>query len=227
MRRASIGTAALLAGVLLAAAPPAVYADYSPSDFPSTAEVSDAIGRAGTWSRYVTKTDRTGGWVVGARPSDCASDRSYAGVTNTRSAHYSEEVNASGRQLTYSASVSFYKFPSEAKARAALKRVQAQVRSCPRYTEWVCTQCDGIFDIWQRISPISNVGDRTVAWAGKSQGNIGDRYRSAAVLDRNNIIKATVATSIFGDPNGPRFPTAPPTKTELRDLAETAYATLP
>lgn len=57
-------------------------------------------------------------------------------------------------------------------------------------------------------------------------GNIGERYRSAAVLDRDNIIKVSV--SIFGDAGGSPFPAARPTKPELRELAETAgTATFP
>lgn len=224
MRSASIGTAALLTGALLAATPAAAYADYSPSDFPSTADVSDAIGRGGSWERYLGKTYRSGDWVVGARPAQCASDRAYATVTHRRSAYYTK-MRSSGSQLGYSAAVELYKFPSKARARAALKKVQAHVRSCPTYTEWVCTQCDGIFDVWQRISPVPNAGDKTVAWAGRSMGNIGDRYRSAAVLDRDNIIKVSV--SIFGDAGGSRFPSARPTKPEVRDLAAAAYNNLP
>ena len=224
MKRTSGGTATLLAGALLVATPVAAFADYSPSDFPSSAEVGDAIGRGGSWDRYLSKNYSNADWVLGARPARCASDGPFAAATDNRSASYSR-MRSSSNQLAYNAQVAIYKFPNKAKARAALTKVQAHVRSCPSYTEWVCTQCDGIFDVWQRLSPIPNAGDRTVAWAGKFAGNIGERYRSAAVLDRDNIIKVSV--SIFGDAGGSRFPSARPTKPELRKLAETAYSNLP
>ena len=224
MKRISGGTATLLAGALLVATPVAALADYSPSDFPSSAEVGDAIGRGGSWDRYLSKNYSKADWVLGARPAQCASDGPFAAATDNRSASYGM-MRSSTSRLGYNAQVAIYKFPSEAKARAALTKVQAHVRSCPSYTEWVCTQCDGIFDVWQRLSPIPNAGDRTVAWAGKLGGNVGERYRSAAVLDRDNIIKVSV--SIFGDAGGSRFPSVRPTKPELRELAETAYSNLP
>lgn len=224
MRRSLSGTAVLITGALVAACPTAAFADYSPSDFPSSSEVSEALETGGTWDRYVTKNSSKAGWVVGARPSRCASDRPYAAVTDRRYAYYNKLLNGP-HAIRYSADVAIFKFSTKPRARAALEKIRAHVRSCPSYTEWVCTQCDGIFDVWQRMSPIRNVGDQTVAWAGKSMGNLGDRYRSAAILDRDNIIKVTV--SIGGDTEGPVFPRLSPTKTEVRGLAEVAYNTLP
>jgi hypothetical protein len=121
--------------------------------------------------------------------------------------------------------VTLYRFSSRTSARSAVKKTKQHVRTCPGYTEWVCTHCDGICDVWQHLAPISNVGDRTVAWAGRLHGNVGERFRAAVVLDRRYAIKVQV--SVGKDAGGLRFPAVRPTKGELRRLARYAYLSLP
>ncbi len=212
--RALIGVV-FVGGVLAGTIGPAS-ASFSPSDFPTTND---------SWERYLTKNVYNGNSVVGARPARCASDTPFTKVLVRRSAYYNL-LRQSAREPSASASVTLYKFGSRGKARAALKKVKRHVLACPSYTEWVCTNCDGIWDVWQQLASIPNVGDRTVAWAGRTMGNVGERFRTAAVLDRNYVIE--VQLSIGKDAGGSsRFPSQRPPKSALREWAEAAYNSLP
>lgn len=197
--------------------PASAQAAFTPSDFPSA-------NADGGWERYVSKNVYDSNTVVGARPARCASDKPFARSTVQRSAYYNR-TRRTVNQPFYSASVTLYDFGSRGKASAALRKVKKHVRTCPSYTEWVCNNCDGIWDVWQKLAAISRVGDKTVAWAGRTMGNVGERYRSAAVLDRNYVIKVQIA--VGKDAGGSRFPSDRPSKRTLRDFATVAYNALP
>ena len=127
----------------------------------------------------------------------------------------------------FSASVTLYRFGSSGAAKRALKRVKAHVKGCPKYTEWVCTQCDGIFDVWQQLASVPTIGDGTVAWAGRQMDNFGSRFRKAVVRDGRIVIEARVSVGSADPTVGPRFPSTRPTKGQLRKVATTAYWAAP
>lgn len=211
-----------ITGVLMVGAP--VSAAFTPGDFPTTSDVRDAIGRGGTWDRYVHKNYPDGDYVLGARPAQCASDRPFSDAVSSRSAYFTKQ-RLTARQVNYNASVTLYQFKSRAKARAAFAKVRVHVQSCPKYTQWYCTQCDGIDDVWQQPAQIPNVGDATYAWAGRSMSNFGERYRTAVVLDYKDIVQVKVAIMAKGISSP--FPASRPSKPELRRWADIAYASAP
>ena len=206
-----------LAGValLVAAATPS-HADIGRSDFPSAAALEQAVGESEDWSRYVSKTDQGG--VLGSRPRGCKSDGPFRAAREFRSATYWPNRADPGADVAYTAGITVHRFGSARSAARAVKRARAFVTRCPKSTEWVCTQCDGIYTTWQRPTPLRRVGEQSVALAGRQMGNFGSRFRSVVARDATTVVRVSVAVGST-DVDGPRFPTTRPTKAQVRAVA--------
>lgn len=213
MKRALATTAC--AGLVFTAAPAA--ADIAPESFPSPGEVGVALGVTGAWTQTQYEPD-SGRDVVGARPSNCRSDRPFRDATEYQLATYETDATSDTELF---ASIIQYRFTSSGRAKKSLKRVRATVKRCPKFTEWVCTECDGIADYRQKLSAIRQVGDRTVAYAGKSRSVLGSRYRTAVVRDGRRVFEVVLRVTSLDI--SPVYPTAGPSKRQLRRLAEVTY----
>lgn len=209
------GIAVVCLGLVVAAAGPSP-ASITRSDFPSAAAVEQAVGQSQGWSRYLSKPNQGG--VLGSRPRGCRSDLPFKQEREFRRATYWPNQPDAGATVAYTAGITVHRFSSARAAARAMKRAQTFVKRCPKSTEWVCTQCDGIYTTWQRLTRLRRVGDQSFAVVGRQMENFGSRFRSVVARDGRIVIRADVSTGST-DVDGPRFPTTRPTKAQVRAVA--------
>lgn len=202
---------ALVASSLVAsssvASPPvgaaAARADIVRSDFPSKAYVKSVMRGKGQW--YSGLGDPNAG-PLDAIPAQCRSNLTLASATEFRSRSYTGPVKRSSKYLGQ-VQATIYRFATRATARQAVNYLAAQVAACPQYREWVCQDCDGVWDVTQRPIAGHRVGTQSTAWNSRRAGlGISNGHVIAA---RTGKVVVVVEVAHQGDPVELRTPPRP------------------
>jgi hypothetical protein len=193
----------VLAGAMLvgASVPATAGAAITRSDFPSLSYVKTAIGGSGAWGRAFSREG-----PLGAKPARCRSDLPFSAAREYRSAWYNGPLRST-RSLTGVTSIKVYRFGSASSARRAMAKAEAFVTDCPKSTEWVCTNCDGVWDIRRKLAPARRVGTQSFAWKEVSAGLGVENSRVIAARTGRTVVVVNVGHQT--DPVDARTPKAP------------------
>jgi hypothetical protein len=181
---------------------------------PSTADVREAMDGTGSWMRVVVPPDEGG--PIGAKPRRCRSDLPFAAATDERSAYYTGTPRRGVDAESAVAQVIVLRFASRGDAADAVRASIRQIRGCDAWTEWVCTQCDGIADLTARPTRLGQVGQQSVAWAGTSFSNGKARQRVVVARSGATVVRVTASYGRFPGTGPFTWPERPSAATALR-----------
>ena len=194
--------------VALTAAVTPASAKLRPSDFPSASKVRAVLEGSGRWQRKW----RQPVVMIGSRPARCDSARPFRDASQGLSASYSKRRIPWDQQQDKWATVTVYEYESAESARAAVAAARTLANSCPKSTEWYCTQCDGVITYWR--SPVGRppVGASATSWIGKTEDLGRTRYRTVVASSRNLVLEITLYTGTRPGTTPFRFPPVTPSR---------------
>lgn len=195
-------------------------ADLRPSDFPTKYQVRTLLDKSGRWQRQ---------WLepvtpIGSRPTRCDSTTPFRDASQELSASYSRQRWPGNQRHTKSATVVVYEYASAESASAAVDAARTLAESCPKSTEWYCTQCDGVITYWRTPVGRPPLGEESASWIGKTEDLGRTRYRTVVARAGSIVVDVTISV---GTPPGTipfRFPKATPSQTRAVRLTREVLA---
>ena len=191
MNKLRVGSVALLAALVplillgVVSEPAQAVATISNSDFPSTRVVKDVIGENGRLYVY------SGGFAtLGGKPHDCRSDKQMLRYRAVRARSYS---GTGGGSVYPGAEIVILRYASSDSARDAVNRNASYPRRCPKVTEWVCNQCDGISTSWRTRVSAARVGRQSVAWKFRQVDNFKSTGYAVVARQGATVVRVTVS----------------------------------
>jgi hypothetical protein len=95
------------------------------------------------------------------------------------------------------AKVDVYRYDSVRAARQAVSQNASYPQRCPKVTEWVCTQCDGIWTTWRTRVPAAQVGAQSVAWRFRELSNAKAKGYTIVARRGTTVVRVTVGRSRY------------------------------
>ncbi|GAA4811998.1 hypothetical protein GCM10025786_15960 [Nocardioides caeni] len=216
--RSGVVLALLLSLLLAAFGSTAGPAQAAPSPFPTAASVKDAVFGTGSWSARNWGAEGT----IGGRPAACRSDQQMVAHRARGARSY---YGATTGSVWMSSEVEVLRYRSVAEARQDLRRSGSYPRRCPRVTEWVCEECDGISTTWRTRVAVQRAGSESVGWSFKRVDNL-KAVGYTMVARRGTtlvLVTLTLTRDVFGA-NGWVYPRLP-RKAAIVRLARLAIRT--
>lgn len=206
-----LGASAAPAPRELVAAPAVISADQ----FLTRSPVRRELAGRGKWVRNLGEPDFL---PLGANPAQCRSDLPFAGAVASQGAFYFGPLRSTKR-FYGEAQVTVREYPDAAAAQAAVTAAAAFAIACPQSTEWVCEQCDGVWDYQRTPARGRKVGEQSTAWSQDSQGLA--RARGRVIVARSGVTVVEVYAGRTNDPTDTKVP-KPPTWKRTVALAKRA-----
>ena len=193
--RRRVWVAASILSLLVAAlAPPSVAADIPFSAFPTKAAIRSELHGRGPWFSATSTFTRT----LGSRPRGCRSDKQMLDFQEDRLRFYSGRQAGLPNSVYASAAIAVFVYANVADARAAITRNASYPERCPKVTEWVCTECDGISTTWRTRVAARRVGQQSIAWRYRSEDNF--KHNGYAIVARRGTLVVRVEVGRSRDP---------------------------
>ena len=204
-----------LVGAMLA--PSTSAAEISSSDFPSKAAVKSELDGTGRWFTSVAGSAR----ALGAKPARCRSDLQMLSFAEDRVRSYSGLQRGLPTSVSGEAQVAVFRYKNASEAHLAVKRNASYPQRCPKTTEWVCTDCDGVWTTWRKRVAAPQVGRESVVWHYRRIGNF--KHNGYGVVARRGRLVVRVEVGRLRTPLEGSF-TYPPliSKTEALKVARMA-----
>lgn len=180
---------AVLVPVSSDAADRTVSREIDRSDFPKRTKVKATMGGKGPWATYPGGKFK----ALGSDPEECRSDVQMLDYDEARQRYFSGHERGAPKNIFTATQIAVLHYPDTAAARAAVKRNATYAERCPDVTEWVCTDCDGVYRTWRTAVPAPRVGGRSTMWSFKEVGNLkASGY--TVVAQRGNVVVRVTAT---------------------------------
>lgn len=157
------------------------------SDFPAKTVVKSSMNGKGHWSssrgRFAT---------LGGKPGDCRSDKQMLSFDRAKSRFFYGREKGMPRSIWSNAEIVVLRYPDTKSARRAVKRNASYPRRCPKVTEWVCNDCDGIWTTWRTRTLAAKVGRQSVVWRFREIGNFKSNGYTVVSRRGSTIVRVTV-----------------------------------
>lgn len=173
------------------------------SKLPSKAAVKKVMNGRGAWHRTAGSID-----VVGSKPRSCNTQELMANPRDVRVRDYSGQEQGLPRTIWSHTNAAVLRYPDVASARRAVANTASYARRCPKVTEWVCNECDGVWTTWRTRVRAPKVGAQRVIWRFREQGNF--KSNGYTVVARRGATVVRVTASRTRDVTGPHGWTYPP-----------------
>ncbi|WP_183098722.1 hypothetical protein [Nocardioides pelophilus] len=196
LRRLALLTAAALTGAVLT--PPDAQAAIPDSDFPPKIVVKTQLNGVGAWNDYTSSFEGT----LGGRPRGCRSDRQMLRFTQARQRSYGGHERGFSASTYAGATIVIFYYATRSQAREAVRNNGTYPARCPRVTEWVCEDCDGISTTWRSRVSANRVGVQSVAWRFRSIDNGKHRGYAVVARDDKTVVKVEVSRQRYPGVNG-------------------------
>ncbi|QIX27179.1 hypothetical protein ncot_11645 [Nocardioides sp. JQ2195] len=157
------------------------------SDFLAKRTVKASMNGVGEWRAY-----RGSFKTVGGKPRDCRSDEQMLDYDEARSKSYHGRESGLPRSVWSGAEIVILRYADADSARRAVRRNGSYPRRCPKVTEWVCTECDGIWTTWRTKVPAVTVGAQSVAWKFREVGNFKSNGHAVVARRGSTVVRVTV-----------------------------------
>lgn len=172
------------------------------STLPSLAAVKKAMHGRGVWNRNRGSID-----VVGSKPSACNSQALMLNYRDVRVRLYSGQEKGLPRSIWSNANATVFRYPDVASAKRAVANTASYARRCPEVTEWVCTECDGIWTTWRTRVRAPQIGAQRVIWRFREQGNFKSNGYTVVARRGATVVRVTVSrTRDVSGAHGWRYP---------------------
>lgn len=190
-RSTALALVTLLIGLLV---PGSAAAEVPFSSFPTKVEIRSELNGRGSWFSATTPFAP----VLGSRPRGCRSDKQMLDFDEARVRYYSgRQVNLPDSVLAQVA-IAVFTYASVEDATAAVARNRSYPQRCPKVTEWVCTDCDGISTTWRTRVVARRVGQQSVTWRWRSEDNF--KHNGYTVVARRGSVVVRVEVGRSRDP---------------------------
>jgi hypothetical protein len=194
-RRRRVWVATSFLSLLVAAlAPSPVAADIPSSAFPTKAEIKSELNGRGSWFSVTSTFTRT----LGSRPRGCRSDKQMLDFQEDRLRFYSGRQTGLPNSVYASVAIGVFVYANVTDARDAVTRNASYPERCPKVTEWVCNDCDGISTTWRTRVAARRVGQQSVAWRYRSEDNF--KHNGYAIVARRGALVVRVEVGRSRDP---------------------------
>lgn len=172
----------------VAMAPAPALATITKSDFPSKSDVKTVFAGKGRWFSY-----RGDIATLGGRPAECRSDDQLLNFDEVKARYYSGRERGAPRSVSANAEIAVLKYATVGSARDAVKRNRSYPRRCPKVTEWVCDQCDGISTIWRTKVSAKKVGRQSVVWKFRRIDNLKSNGYTVVARRGSTVVRVTAS----------------------------------
>lgn len=156
-------------------------------DFPTVSTVKTVFNGKGTWRAH--RGDMT---TLGSRPSGCRSDQQMLAFDRNRAIWYSGVERGLPASIYSGAEIVVLRYASVGAARDAIARNASYPSRCPKVTEWVCEECDGISDTWRTRVSMAQAGDQSVAWRFREVGNLKSSGYTIVARRGATVVRVTL-----------------------------------
>ncbi|WP_134768220.1 hypothetical protein [Nocardioides sp. 1609] len=206
----SMSLSPVLPGAVGAAASPTARA--APTGLPAAPEVKAAVGGQGAWRVYPGDIA-----ALGSRPAGCRSDEQMLAYRGVQARWYSGRERGVPRAVHTGAEIAVLRYADAAAARAAVRNNESYPRRCPRVTEWVCEECDGISTTRRTRVPVARLGDQSVAWSLRAVGNAKSAGYTVVARRGRSVVRVTLTRTRDMVADAPwRYPRSMPKREVVR-----------
>ena len=94
--------------------------------------------------------------------------------------------------------IAVFRYETAGEAHRAVKRSGSYPDRCPETTEWVCTDCDGVWTAWRNRVAAPEVGTESVVWHYRRIGNF--KHNGYGVVARRGELVIRVEVGRFRTP---------------------------